>query len=211
MKTRLRLSLIPIVLATLSFWGESAAQSRNDFLHNTAAHKKIQCSSCHKVPTGNWRTRRGYPDVADYPGHAACFSCHRSEFFAGNKPAICAGCHVNPGPRGAARLRFPLRSKATDFSIIFPHDVHQNIIASNIDSTNSLAGNFVRTGFARSSRTEPQFNNCAICHQISSKLPKFAARDLLRSAQPLADAVPETFSPKPEFFRTRPDSHATCF
>src|SRR5215210_7033805 len=161
MKNRLGLSLILIVAEMLSFSGESATQSRNDFLHNTAAHKKIQCSSCHKVPTGNWRSSRGYPDVADYPGHAACFSCHKSEFFAGNKPAICAGCHVNPGPRGGARLPFPVRTRPTDFSTIFPHDLHQNILASRIDKKELAVVHYVKAGLFSPDDPPARFNSCA--------------------------------------------------
>jgi hypothetical protein len=210
MKNPIRLLLIVAIgLACAVFLGRSAAQSRSDFLHNSAAHKKIECSSCHKVPTRNWATARGYPDVADYPGHAACFSCHRSEFFAGNKPAICAGCHVNPGPRGAARLPFPLRTKRTDFSTIFPHDLHQNIIASNRDSNEVGVAHFVKAGL--SSAASPQFNSCDVCHQDFSITPKFAARPLLKPAPPLADASPESFAPAATFFKTSPDSHASCF
>jgi hypothetical protein len=193
------------------FWGRSAAQSRSDFLHNTAAHKRISCNSCHKMPTANWKAARGYPDVADYPGHAACFSCHRSDFFSGNKPSICAGCHANPGPRGAARLPFPVRSKSTDFSTIFPHDVHQNIIAYNQRLGNTAVAHFMKAGFSIDQQKEPQFNSCALCHQTSGKLPKFTTRELLKSSQALADPVAETFAPAAAFFKMSPDSHASCF
>ena len=163
------------------------------------------------MPTRNWISARGYPDVADYPGHAACFSCHKSDFFAGNKPAICVGCHVNPGPLGAARFPFPVRSRSHDFSTIFPHDVHQDIIASNTGPQDVAAVHFVRANFSVPDDPAPQFDNCARCHQTPANLPKFSARNLLRPAQPLAEAGKDDFAPTTGFFKASPNSHASCF
>lgn len=214
MKNLFRLFLIVAVGAGFAvFWGRSEAQSRDNFLHNSKSHKKLECSSCHKVPTRNWISARGYPDVADYPGHAACFSCHKSDFFAGNKPAICASCHASPGPRGAARLPFPVRTRATDFTTIFPHDVHQNILASNTELKDVSVAHFTKVQFsaARNDQPSPQFNNCATCHRSFEKIPKFRVRDLLKTMQPLAEASKDEFAPTPAFFKTGPDSHASCF
>jgi len=212
MKHRIRIFLIVItaVIFAASFWASSSAQRRDNFSHATAAHKKLNCNSCHKIPTGNWVSARGYPDVADYPGHVACFGCHKADFFAGNKPAICAGCHVNPGPRGAARFPFPVRSRSHEFSTIFPHDAHQNIIARNYGPRDIAVAHFVNANFSRDDPV-PQFNNCAICHQTYSKEPKSIARKLIRTLQPLADAAANNFVAKAEFFKNNPDSHASCF
>src|SRR5216684_7852012 len=72
------------------------------FSHQThAVAQKLACSSCHKVPAKNWKeVRKGdaaFPDVSDFPEHAACLTCHREQFFARERPApaICSNCHVN--------------------------------------------------------------------------------------------------------------------
>src|ERR1700716_1456962 len=59
------------------------------FSHATRQHQG-DCKTCHQVPTSNWPKARGFPDIADFPGHAACVSCHRQQFFKGATPAICA-------------------------------------------------------------------------------------------------------------------------
>lgn len=212
MKNLFRLFLIVAVAVIFAagFWGKSAAQRRN-FQHSTPAHKKESCNTCHKIPTANWVAARGFPDVADFPGHVACFACHKNEIFSGNRPAFCAGCHVNPGPRGVARFPFPVNSRQHQFSTIFPHDKHQNIIASNFGPRDVAVAHFLNAKFALPDDKAPEFNNCAICHETFAKDPKFSARKLLRTMQPLADAATYNFVPKAGFFKTSPDSHASCF
>jgi hypothetical protein len=109
----------------------TAQKRRNEFFHSTAAHKKIDCASCHKTPTANSVSVRGFPDVADYPGHSSCVQCHRGDFFQGNNPAICTICHTAPSPRNGARFPFPVHSRSQEFTTIFPHNAHQDIIARN--------------------------------------------------------------------------------
>ncbi len=182
MKSRIRIILILLtaVLGGASFLNISTAQRRSDaFSHASATHVKINCAQCHKNPTANWVTARGYPDVADYPGHASCVGCHRAEFFAGNRPAICAGCHTNPGPRGAARFPFPVRTRSREFTTIFPHDVHQDLIASNDRRKDVAVAHFVNASFAPADDPKPPaFNSCAVCHGTTAALPKFGPRDL---------------------------------
>lgn len=203
-------SAATLFAADLLFTAE--AQKRDSFQHRTIAHKKLDCSSCHKNPTANWASTRGYPDVADFPGHASCINCHRADFFAGNRPAICAGCHVNPGPRGAARFSFPVKSRSQQFTTIFPHNVHQDIIATTIKKSDVAVAHFVNASYRSPGFVDdkPQFNNCAICHQTSSKLPKRIARTP-STIQPLGNAVTDGFIPKPAFFKDMPSGHATCF
>ena len=206
-------ALVALILAA-SFLDKSAAQKRREeFLHSTAAHKKIACNSCHKVPTPNWASAREFPDVADYPGHASCVGCHRSDFFRSNRPTICAICHVNVSPRGEARFAFPLQNRSQEFSTIFPHNVHQDILVSEEKSPREnryrvAAAHFIKVGFERSD--DPQFNNCAICHKTMASLPQFAPRSLLRGKL-LAEPAAETFIPQAEFFKDAPVNHASCF
>ncbi|CAN5467194.1 hypothetical protein BH10ACI2_BH10ACI2_03030 [soil metagenome] len=211
-------SILIVLAATffaLSFLPSSSAQKKSGFSHGTPAHKKASdknCNSCHTNPTANWVAARGFPDVADFPGHAACFACHKSDFFAGNKPAICAGCHTNPGPTGRARFPFPVRSRLHEFSTVFPHSVHQDIIASNVKKPAVAVAHFVLASFKPAPLDDkpPQFNNCSICHQPRAALPKFTARTL-KDNQPLAEAITDNFLPKAEFFKDMPQGHATCF
>jgi hypothetical protein len=205
-----------VLIAAIIFAGVfshvSSAARRDAFEHRTAAHRKINCSSCHKLPTGNWVGARGYPDVADFPGHASCINCHRGDFFSGNRPTICAGCHVNPGPRGVGRFAFPVKSRSHEFATIFPHNVHQDIIASKTQKSDVAVAHFVNASFQSPLRADdkPEFNNCAICHKTRSAMPKIAARTPANE-KPLADAVSETFAPTAAFFKDMPTGHATCF
>src|SRR4051812_20827395 len=57
------------------------------FSHTThAVTQNIECKTCHKFPTKNWKdVRKGadsFPDVAEFPEHSACLNCHRQQFFA---------------------------------------------------------------------------------------------------------------------------------
>jgi hypothetical protein len=207
---RIMIVMIAAAIFTAALYSDSAAQRRkDDFMHSTAAHKKMSCAACHKVPTPNWTTARQFPDVADFPGHASCISCHRKDFFSGNRPAICASCHVTPGPRGVARFPFPVRSRTTEFKTIFPHDVHQNLIASVPREKPERETFYVRASYAPAD--DPvEFNNCALCHKTPAAMPRFVARTI-KGMQPLVDAATESFTPMAAFFKDNPSSHASCF
>src|SRR6267378_4691310 len=113
------------------------------FLHSSDKHKSLACNACHKVPTA-WTAKRDFPDVADFPNHDACVRCHRQQFFTrqslvGTGPAICMVCHVRAAPREDGRFAFgkpngagqPTKPKdERQFTIEFPHDKHQNVVAS---------------------------------------------------------------------------------
>ncbi len=98
------------------------------FSHSTDKHKG-SCNTCHKVPTRNWQKAGDFPDVADYPDHDACVACHRRQFFRGARPPICTVCHSKVSPRDDARFTFRDPAAMRQFSIEFPHDKHQDVIA----------------------------------------------------------------------------------
>ena len=100
------------------------------FSHSTPKHKSA-CNTCHKPPTKNWAKASTFPDVADFPDHDACVSCHRAQFFRGARPPICSGCHLKPSPRDDARYAFRNPASKLQFVIEFPHDRHQDVIAFN--------------------------------------------------------------------------------
>lgn len=171
------------------------------FSHATKKHQGA-CNSCHNVPTGNWRKVSDFPDVADYPGHEACVSCHRPQFFKGAKPVICSICHSKVSPRDDAR--FPFRNPASQrqFTIEFPHDKHQDVIAKLLHRFElEQRPQFLRVSFSPAEDDKAKhYNNCEICHGP-------------RTAPPVAPPPGWTdgFVPNAEAFKVSPASHAACF
>ena len=180
----------------------SPAIDYSRFSHATKKHQNA-CNTCHKVPTANWKKVREFPDVADFPGHAACVSCHRQQFFKGARPVICSGCHSKVSPRDDARFAFRKPAAPSQFLIEFPHDKHQDVIARVF---RSLAVDevqpFVRTSFTYSPTDDKtkHYNNCEICHGPRSTNP----------AAP-ANGWPDSFVPDAATFKDAPNSHASCF
>ena len=111
--------------------------SAADFSHATQKHRAA-CNTCHKIK---------FPDINDYPGHDACVSCHRPQFFRGARPLICSVCHSKTSPRDEARLPFRNPAFKLQFTIEFPHDRHQDVIA-----------------LLRFAHAPQGYNNCTICH-----------------------------------------------
>jgi hypothetical protein len=133
----------------------------------------------------------GYPDVADYPNHAACVRCHRTEFFRGARPVICSICHTKTSPRDEARFSFAKPSGTTQFTPIFPHDRHQDVIAAIPAMRGSETAHAVP-------QTNPQkYNNCTICHSDETRV--------------IVPANAEGFTPPVGTFKTAPSGHASCF
>jgi hypothetical protein len=167
------------------------------FSHATEKHKGA-CNTCHRVPTDNWKQVGDFPDVADYPGHHACVSCHRPQFFKGAKPVICSVCHSKVSPRDDARFAFRNPLVPRQFLIEFPHDKHQDVIAK-IHTQAEPQLRFIRAGFTAGPENT-HYNNCEICHAP-------------RSTSPSAPAAgwPDAFVPDAASFKASPASHASCF
>lgn len=165
-----------------------------EFSHAVRQHSNLACNSCHKFPSGNWRSVRkkseAFPDVTDYPKHESCLNCHRQQFFGSPKPMICSICHTNPGPNNSTRHPFPnpreVFDKTTkgirhvsDFGISFPHDKH----------------------------IEDDEKSCSACHQTHQPQGKSDVEFVTKPPAKLGDA----FWLKKGTFKTSPISHATCF
>ncbi len=205
----------------------ASAEKYTAFLHSSDKHKALSCNACHKIPT-SWNAKRIFPDVADFPDHDACVRCHRQQFFtdqafAGTGPAICTVCHVRAAPREDQRFAFgapnnadqPAKTKVErQFTIEFPHDKHQNVIASlwRIHSPGeryeARASNMptpallVRAKFSHSQSQDkkPDYNNCSICHVTN------------RTAMNAAPAGwADSFIPVAGTFKTMPHAHDACF
>jgi len=192
-----------------------SAAKYSAFLHSSEKHKSLACNSCHKLPTA-WTAKRDFPDAADFPDHDACVRCHRQQFFtrqafAGTGPTICTVCHMRAAPREDARFAFgkPNRASQTakpkderQFTIEFPHDKHQNVIASLRQSGSSESeARLVRASFRRfDDKPRVDYNNCSICHQTNNTL-------LIVPLTPQPDATAQSN----KFFKTMPHSHDSCF
>src|SRR5438128_1097265 len=152
---------------------KGSAAKHSAFLHTSEKHKTLACNACHKVPTA-WTANRDFPDVADFPDHDACVRCHRQQFFTrqasvGTGPTICTVCHVRAAPREDARFSFGKPNTSNQaaklkdelqFTIEFPHDKHQNVIASlrNLRSTYPSSARIERARFIRVSFTRSDEN-----------------------------------------------------
>ncbi len=230
MKTLL---FISIACAAAAIWSVTqteiaVAQRKGAFDHNIAKHQpkvvghpdQVDCASCHKLPTSNWLTARKFPDVADFPVHQACFNCHSP--FKSNIQTFCGVCHTNPGPRGVARFAFPVKSRQTQFTTIFPHDKHQDLIAMQPKGDGVAVAHFVTASYSPDEK-KPTVNSCSVCHTSFDAKDKvaFAARAPHAGLKATGNAEPDTYSkddkgveitrPNSTFFKDSPDSHASCF
>jgi len=186
-------------------------------MHSSAKHQTLACNACHKVPTV-WTAKRAFPDVADFPNHDACVRCHRQQFFTreafdATGPAICTVCHVRAAPREEGRFAFGKPNSSNQatktkderqFTIEFPHDKHQSVIASVRPGRGSdKAAHFVSASFFKSRTDDPKkpdYNNCSICH--------FTNNSFIDVPAPRS---PNVFEPPVRTFKTMPHSHDSCF
>lgn len=242
------LCLASFVFAGNFLTSSSAQQRLKAFSHNTAAHRTGEykdCSSCHTLPSKNWESpikynRKGdgaFPDVVDFPykKHATCNNCHAGNQVPpslrtnGNNFAFCGSCHVKLQGGEAGMRRFPDFGHPRQFDVYFPHDVHQDIIASN-EKKAYAAAHFVSASYSPID-TKAQANSCAICHTKLEKFtptakPAYDARTLPASLTPLPAAEKDVFDtslldPDPKLaaagklaasnFKDMPDNHASCF
>jgi len=146
------------------------------FSHSTPKHQAA-CVTCHKIPTKDWTRTSAFPDVTDYPGHDACVSCHRPQFFRGPRPQICSVCHSKTSPRDDARYAFRNPASKLQFKIEFPHDRHQDVIA-----------------LLRFNHAPQGYYNCTICHASRTATFKATPTDHgscfdchWKATQPVAD------------------------
>lgn len=195
---------------------KGSATRYSEFLHSSDKHRSLNCSSCHRVPT-EWTAKRPFPDVADFPNHDACVRCHRQQFFTrqsflGTGPAICTVCHVRAAPRENGRFVFgnpnlanqPVKAKnERQFTIEFPHDQHQNVIAGERRRKPNVPS-LIRASFFQGpddDQKKPDYNNCSICHQRNDTL----------ILAPLAGPPDDGAMQANKFFKTMPHAHDSCF
>ena len=199
------------------------------FSHRThVAQQKLACDSCHKFPSKNWKeVRKGdeaFPDVTDFPEHQACLNCHRTQFFARERPApvICSNCHIAVMPRNTARYPFPslgqpfLASKrgqnfGSDFKVLFPHDKHADVVGGlRSRPREDLRFALARASFNSFGSGKPQdaeSKSCPACHETYQPQGKSADEFVTK---PPKDLPEEVFWLKKGAFKTTPTTHAAC-
>ena len=198
-----------------------------NFSHQThVAQQKLACDSCHKFPTKNWKEVRtgdaAFADVAEFPEHSACLTCHRQQFFARERPAplICSNCHVANSPRDTTRFLFPSlgdvadptrkrRDFVSEFVVSFPHDKHMDVIGSNApflkhDNGVRFVNASLRQEKPKTAESDPKL--CVICHQTYQPQGASAEEYVTKPPKTLGDA----FWLKKGTFKTIPVSHAQC-
>ncbi len=167
------------------------------FSHSTKQHQAA-CNTCHEVPSSGWQKVSTYPDIKDYPGHDACVSCHRPQFFKGQRPPICSVCHLRTSPRDQARRAFRNPASKLQFTIEFPHDKHQNVIAL-FRTTPNEATAFAHPRPTFDDKTQTYYN-CSLCHSQPSVAVK----------SPVG-GWPDAFQPTLATFKNSPNDHDSCF
>lgn len=194
----------------------------SQFSHRNLKHVQ-SCDACHKFPSPNWKdVRKGddaFPDVTEYPQHAACMSCHNQQFFRGVRPVICSVCHVSATPRNSLRYPYPSLGEAffasekgrgfvSDFNINFPHDKHVDIVArlDQDNETNSRV-RFISASFRQDSAPKADAS-CGICHQTYQAQGDLAEEYVTAPPKDLAEGA---FWLKKGAFKTVPLTHAMCF
>ena len=195
------------------------------FSHQShVVQQKMECGVCHTFPSKNWKEVRkadeAFADITEFPEHKTCIDCHRSQFFARERPVprICGNCHVNATPKETSRYPFPsLGEKFTsspkskdfvsDFRVHFPHDKHLDVI-SKLRKSNEPVG-FLRVsfrpGFVRAEDSDPK--SCSVCHQTYQPQEKSDDEFVTKPPAGIGDA----FWLKKGSFKTRPTTHAGCF
>ncbi len=196
------------------------------FSHRThVEQEKLACDSCHKFPSKNWKeVRKGddaFPDVTDFPEHQACLNCHRTQFFARQRPApvICSNCHIAVTPRNIARHPFPslgqtfLASKqgqnfVSEFKVLFPHDKHVDVVGSlRSRPPGDRRSLLARASFKSVRQQDAQSKSCPVCHETYQAQGKSADEFV---TTPPKDLSEEAFWLKKGAFKTTPTTHADC-
>ncbi len=194
----------------------------SQFSHRThVVTQKLACSSCHQAASKNWKeVRKGdaaFPDVTDFPEHSSCLACHRTQFFARERPApaICSNCHIASTPRDTSRWLFPSLGDVTDstkkrrefvseFGVGFPHDKHLEVVGFNGFGTGR--DRFV-TVLLQEKKDEGPPKSCQVCHETYQPQGNSSEEYLTKPPKSLGD----NFWLKKGTFKTIPNSHTVCF
>ena len=192
------------------------------FSHQThVVTQKLACSSCHTVPSKNWKEVRkvdaAFADVTDFPEHSSCLDCHRMQFFARERPApaICSNCHIASSPRDTSRWLFPSlgdvidstkkrREFVSEFGVGFPHDKHLDVVGFN--RFESERDTFATVSLQEKKNEGPP-KSCPVCHETYQPQGNSSEEYVTKAPKTLGDS----FWLKKGTFKTIPNSHTVCF
>lgn len=195
------------------------------FSHQThVVTQKLACSSCHTVPSKNWKEVRtgdaAFPDASDFPEHASCLNCHRAQFFARERPApvICSNCHIANSPRDTSRWLFPSlgdikdplkkrREFVSEFGVGFPHDKHIDVVGFNAPRPGSESRSWFATVSFQEKKKDGPPASCPVCHQTYQPQGDSSEEYVTKAPKTLGD----NFWLKKGTFKTIPNSHTVCF
>src|ERR1041385_4666997 len=107
------------ILILICVYPCASAADYSKFSHATQKHRAA-CNTCHKIT---------FPDINDYPSHDASVSGHRPQLLGGATPPIGSVCHSKTSPRDDTQFAFSNPASKLQFTIEFPHDKHQDVIA----------------------------------------------------------------------------------
>jgi hypothetical protein len=131
------------------------------FKHDSQRHASLACTSCHIRTADNSATPR-------FPGHKACFDCHKSQFVTANTP-LCDICHSDLNGSHPPLKTFPTRFDES-FNVKFDHVEHNTgsgrppagCAACHTRASSRSAALLIPT-------TISAHNQCYTCHTPSSK------------------------------------------
>lgn len=130
------------------------------FLHSSAKHRSIACTSCHERADNSATPR--------FPGHKACTDCHRGQF---TTPAIpmCLICHTDTKSNNPPLKSFPATFNEP-FNVKFDHAQHMTGAARPQSGCTGCHNSPVnrRTGFSIPANLTAH-GNCYTCHTPASK------------------------------------------
>ena len=89
-------------------------QDYSKFLHTSARHASLGCTSCHHRTDNSSRP--------NFPGHKDCTGCHLTQFTTPNIP-MCSICHQSVNGNDPPRKAFPDKFKES-FNLKFDHAQH---------------------------------------------------------------------------------------
>jgi hypothetical protein len=163
----------PAAAAKKSPAGSSAAASNEFFIHAFHGEKLggLECSLCHTaLKEGSLELKR--------PGHDQCKACHADDFDKDIKQKVCAQCHGEFPPSGAADLLpFPRYKSTRAILFQFSHAKHVDQkarlnAATGFRADCTFCHKFDQQGvFA----TFPGHDQCGACHSKPGMKPKLDA------------------------------------
>jgi c(7)-type cytochrome triheme protein len=133
----------------------TTAQDYSKFLHTSAKHAAIGCSSCHHRNDNSVRPSR--------PGHKDCTGCHLTQFTTPNIP-MCSICHQDVNGTDPPRKAFPDRF-TENFNVRFDHAQHMSGSAKPKSGCIACHSSPLRRGVALSIPSGLEAHSgCYTCH-----------------------------------------------